>query len=60
MKTDQSEACTNDGAGKVEEGAGRVTADKSTEYKGKVEKHEKRDEAQNERLKDAIETKETK
>ncbi len=60
MKKNQSEACTNETTGKVKEGAGRVTADKSTEYKGGAEKNEHRDEAQYGRLKDAIDTKESK
>lgn len=60
MKKNQSDGCSNETTGKVEEGAGRVTADKSTEYTGKAGKAEIRNESQYGRLKDAIETKETK
>lgn len=39
MNKNQVQGHTNEAKGKVKEVVGKVTGDKSTEYKGKAEKH---------------------
>lgn len=39
MNKDQVKGQTNEAKGKLKEVFGKVTGDKSTEYKGKAEKH---------------------